>query len=121
MTLPLRITLFAASLLTFGYMTVKIRDSKMRLEDSLFWFCFSALLLLASIFPQVFFWLSNLVGTMSPSNFVFLFIIFILLIVCFRLSVRLSQLDTKLRELTQQLAIEKLERHQNDERHVKRG
>lgn len=121
MTLPLRITLFATSLLTFGYMTVKIRDSKMRLEDSLFWFCFSALLLLAGIFPQVFFWLSNLVGTMSPSNFVFLFFIFILLIVCFRLSVRLSQLDTKLRELTQQLAIEKLERHQNDERHAKRG
>lgn len=121
MTLPLRITLFAASLLTFGYMTVKIRHSKMRLEDSLFWFCFSTLLLLASIFPQVFFWLSNVVGTMSPSNFVFLFFIFILLIVCFRLSVRLSQLDTKLRELTQQLAIEKLERHQNDERHAKRG
>ena len=114
MTLPLRITLFAASLLTFGYMTVKIRDSKMRLEDSLFWFCFSALLLLTSVFPQVFFWLSNLVGTMAPSNFVFLFFIFILLIVCFRLSVRLSQLDTKLRELTQQLAIEKFERHHND-------
>lgn len=121
MTLPLRITLFAASLLTFGYMTVKIRDSKLRLEDSLFWFCFSALLLLASIFPQVFFWLSNLVGTMAPSNFVFLFFIFILLIVCFRLSVRLSQLDTKLRELTQHLAIEKLERHHNDESHAKRG
>ena len=120
MTLPLRITLFAASLLTFGYMTLKIRDSKMCLEDSLFWFCFSALLLLASIFPQVFFWLSNLVGTMAPSNFVFLFFIFILLIVCFRLSVRLSQLDTKLRELTQQLAIEKLERHHNDESHMKR-
>ena len=121
MTLPLRITLFAASLLTFSYMTVKIRDSKMRLEDSLFWFCFSALFLLASIFPQVFFWLSNLVGTMAPSNFVFLFFIFILLIVCFRLSVRLSQLDTKLRELTQQLAIEKFERHHNDERHANRG
>lgn len=120
MTLPLRITLFAASLLTFVYMTIKIRDSKMRLEDSLFWFCFSALLLLASIFPQVFFWLSNLVGTMAPSNFVFLFFIFILLIVCFRLSARLSQLDTKLRELTQQLAIEKLERHHNDESHMKR-
>lgn len=121
MTLPLRIALFAASLLTFGYMTVKIRDSKMRLEDSLFWFCFSALLLLVSIFPQVFFWLSSLVGTMAPSNFVFLFFIFILLIVCFRLSVHLSQLDTKLRELTQQLAIEKLERHHNDESHSKRG
>ena len=54
MMLPLHITLFAASLLTFGYTTVKIRDSKMRLEDSLFWFCFSALLLLASIFLRCF-------------------------------------------------------------------
>ena len=58
---------------------------------------------------------------MSPSNFVFLFFIFILLIVCFKLSVRLSQLDTKLRELTQQLAIEKYERHRNDESHAERG
>lgn len=121
MTLPLRITLFASSLLTFAYMTMKIRNSKMRLEDSLFWFCFSALLLLVSIFPQAFFWLSSLVGTMSPSNFVFLFFIFILLIVCFKLSVRLSQLDTKLRELTQQLAIEKYERHRNDDSHTERG
>lgn len=114
MTFPLRITLFVVSLITFGYMTAKIRDSKIRLEDSLFWFCFSGLLLLASIFPQVFYWLSNVTGTISPSNFVFLFFIFVLLIVSFRLSVRLSQLDTKLRELTQQLAIEKLERHNND-------
>ena len=50
---PLCITLFAASLLTFGYATVKIRDSKMRFEGSLFWFCFSALLL-ASIFLRCF-------------------------------------------------------------------
>ena len=121
MTLPLRITLFAASLLTFVYMTAKVRDSKLRLEDSLFWFCFSGLLLLCSIFPQVFFWLSTLVGTMSPANFVFLFFIFVLLIVCFRLSVRLSMLDTKLRELTQQLAIEKFERHSNGHEPVERG
>lgn len=119
MTLALRITLFLAALMTFGYMTIKVRDSKMRLEDSLFWFCFSALLLLVSIFPQVFFWLSNIAGTMSPSNFVFLFFIFVLLIVCFRLSVRISQLDTKLRELTQQLAIEKYERHWSGESQLK--
>lgn len=113
MTFSLRIVLFVMALLTFGYMTIKVRDSKIRLEDSLFWFCFSGLLLMASIFPQVFFWLSGLVGTFSVSNFVFLFFIFVLLIVCFRLSVRISLLDSKLRELTQQLAIEKFERHTN--------
>ncbi len=44
----------------------------------------------------------------------FLFFIFILLIQCFTLNMRISQVDTKLKELTQQLAIEKFERYQND-------
>ena len=114
MTVSLRIVLFVMALLTFGYMTLKVRDSKIRLEDSLYWFCFSGLLLLVSVFPQVFFWLSDLVGTLSVSNFVFLFFIFVLLLVCFRLSVRISLLDSQLRELTQHLAIEKFERHHND-------
>ena len=44
----------------------------------------------------------------------FLLFIFILLILGFNLSVHLSQTDTKLKELTQQLAIEKFERYCND-------
>lgn len=53
---------------------------------------------------------------MAPVNFVFLLFIFILLIQSFSLTMRVSQADTKIRELTQQLAIEKFERHINDER-----
>ncbi|MFR2917725.1 MAG: DUF2304 domain-containing protein, partial [Eggerthellaceae bacterium] len=53
-------------------------------------------------------------GTMSPANFVFLFFIFVLLIQSFSLTMRISQADTKIRELTQQLAIEKFERYNND-------
>ena len=88
----------------------------MRLEDSLFWLCFAVLLLIVSIFPGIFYLLSSIAGTMSVSNFVFLFFIFVLLIECFTLSVRVSQLDTKLRNLTQQLAIEKYERYSNDKK-----
>ena len=53
---------------------------------------------------------------MAPVNFVFLFFIFILLIQSFNLTMRVSQADTKIRELTQQLAIEKFERRVNDEK-----
>ena len=114
MTLALRVTLFIASLLTLVFITRKVRDAKVKLEDSIFWFCFAGLLLVVSIFPEIFFVLSNIAGTYSTVNFVFLFFIFILLIQCFSLSMRVSQVDTKVKELTQQLAIEKFERYCND-------
>ena len=121
MTLALRITLVLVSLLTLIYMIRKIRASKLRLEDSIFWLCFAVLLLVVSIFPGIFYLLSAIAGTMSVANFVFLFFIFVLLIECFTLSVRVSQLDTKLRNLAQQLAIEKFERHSNDKKRQKRS
>lgn len=116
MTLALRVTLFFVSLLTLVFIAKRVRSSKVKLEDSIFWFCFAVLLLLASILPGVFYALSDLVGTMAPVNFVFLFFIFILLIQSFNLTMRVSQTDTKIRELAQQLAIEKFERRSNDER-----
>lgn len=114
MTLELRITLVVVSLLTLLFISKKIRDSKVKVEDSIFWFCLAGLVLIFSIFPEIFYFLSNLVGTYAPVNFVFLFFIFVLLLQSFHLSMRISQADTKIKELTQQLAIEKFERYQND-------
>lgn len=114
MSFALRITLFVFSLLTFVFIISRIRKSKIRLEDSIFWLCLGALLLILAIFPQIFFFFSGLIGTMAPVNLVFLFFIFILLIATFNLSMRISRADTRIKELTQQLAIEKLERYEND-------
>ena len=114
MTIVLRITLIVVSLLTLIFIAKKIRSSKVKLEDSIFWICFAVLIFIFSLFPQIFNALSNLVGTYAPVNFVFLFFIFILLVQSFNLSMRISQADTRIKELTQQLAIEKFERYQND-------
>lgn len=116
MTIELRIVLIVVSLLTLLFVSKRIRSSKVRLEDSIFWVCFAATIFILSIFPQVFYWISDLVGTYAPANFVFLFFIFILLVQSFHLSMRVSQADTKIKELTQQLAIEKFERYQNDKK-----
>lgn len=114
MTAALRVTLIIASLLLLVFVAKKVRSSKVKLEDSIFWFCFAVLLLVVSIFPQIFYVLSDAVGTMAPVNFVFLFFIFVLLVQSFNLTMRISQADTKIKELTQQLAIEKFERYNND-------
>lgn len=111
MTLALRIVLILAALIMLIFIVRKVRDSKVRLEDSLFWVCFAIIVLVLSVFPQILSALSKVAGTMAPVNFVFLLFIFILLIQSFNLSMRASKTDTKLRELTQQLAIEKFERY----------
>lgn len=115
MSIVLRVGLIVVSLITLIFITRKVRDSKMKLEDSIFWFCIAFILLILSIFPQVFFAISDFAGIISPANLVFLLFIFILLILGFNLSAHLSQTDTKIKEITQQLAVEKFERYINDQ------
>lgn len=115
MSFILRIGLIIVSVLTLIFITRKVRNAQVKLEDSIFWFCVAFVLLLLSIFPQIFFAISDFAGIISPANLVFLLFIFILLILGFNLSVHLSQTDTRLKEITQQLAIEKFERYCNDQ------
>ena len=87
MTIVLRITLIVVSLLTLIFIAKKIRSSKVKLEDLIFWIRFAILIFIFSLFPQIFYALSNLVGTYVPVNFVFLFFIFILLVQNFNLTI----------------------------------
>ena len=61
-------------------------------------------------------WAANLLGFMSPINFVYVVIIFLLLAKQFFMSIKLSQLDSKVRILTEQVALneEKAERDKLD-------
>ena len=86
MSLVLRIGLIVVSILTLIFITRKVRNAQVRLEDSIFWFCVAGLLLILSIFPQIFYVISDFAGIISPANLVFLLFIFILLILGFNLS-----------------------------------
>lgn len=114
MTLTLRVVLVLVSLMTLLFVMRKVRSSKIRLEDSMVWILFSGVLFVLSVFPGIFDFLAELAGVYSTVNFVFLFFIFVLLILCFSLNMKVSQMDTKIKELTQLLAIEKFERYSND-------
>ncbi len=114
MTLTLRVVLVLVSLMTLLFVMRKVRSSKIRLEDSMAWILFSGALFVLSVFPGIFDFLAELAGVYSTVNFVFLFFIFVLLILCFSLNMKVSQMDIKIKELTQLLAIEKFERYSND-------
>lgn len=109
MTTLFRIILLAVSFVTFFFVIKSVRNSKVRIEDATFWICFAILVIFFAIWPDVFFYLSKLVGVFDATNFVFLFFIFVLLVIVFRLNIRISQADTRNKILAQLYAISKYE------------
>ncbi len=105
MSVVLRVSLFVMSLLSAFWILYNIRKAKVRIEDSVFWLCFSLLLICFSVFPGIVTWGASVLGIQSPVNFIFLAIIFVLIIKLFRMTIRVSQLSSKLQTLTQDFAL----------------
>ncbi len=106
MSFAFRIILILASLMTTLYIVRKIRYSKLQIEYTIFWILLSFLLILISIFPVLVTIPTNIIGMQAPVNFVFLVIIFILLIKAFMQTIEHSQLENKLKDLAQKIAID---------------
>lgn len=111
MSLPLRLLLIIAPILLQLYIVVRIKKLKMKAEDSVFWLIFSAVLVIIGIFPGIAISVSNLLGIISPANFVFLVMIALLLGKIFSLSTKVSVLERKLQSLAQDIVVGK-----NDEK-----
>ncbi|MGI6754435.1 MAG: DUF2304 domain-containing protein [Atopobiaceae bacterium] len=105
MSLSLRILLFVGALLTFIFIVRKIRRKKILMQDALFWVLLSVLLVIAGAFPGLLIVLSQALGFISPSNFVFLIIVAVLLIKIFSNSLEISMLRHKVEELAQEIAL----------------
>ncbi len=107
MSLTFRIILIAVSVWTFIYMGRRIAKSQVLISDAVYWILFSMLLVILSIFPQIVEWLKNLIGIQSSVNCIFLIIIFLLLMKIFSLTIRVSQLDVKIKDMAQRYAVDK--------------
>lgn len=116
MSIALRIILIVAAIGLMAFLLRSIKKSKMSIEDAMFWVFFAFLILLMSIFPQVPSLLSDAIGFQSPVNFVFLFFIFILIVRDFLSNRRISQLENRVKELAQQISIDRLDHYER--RHV---
>ncbi|MDO4265352.1 MAG: DUF2304 domain-containing protein [Eubacteriales bacterium] len=108
MTLLFRIVLILVSVATFAVVMQKIRQSRMQIEDAVFWVLLCIMFVLFALFPAIPDFLAHALGIYSTANFLFLFMIFILVLKVFSLSMHISALETKLRELAQQEALKEL-------------
>lgn len=110
MTPVFRIILIVVSLLTTFYILKKIRQSKLQIEYAIFWILFAGVLIVFSLFPWLVSMFTRLIGMQLPVNFIFLFFIFVLLVKMFLMTIELSALENKVKDLTQDLALEEKER-----------
>ena len=106
MTMTLRVALVLVSVGTFYLIMRKIRQSKVQIESAIFWIVLAVVLVIYSIFPQVADLCARLLGIYATTNFLFLFAIFILIVKVFYMTIHISQLETKVKELVQQMALE---------------
>ena len=110
MTITLRIILIICSLIAFLLCITKIKQAKLKVENSVIWMIGSIILILMSIFSDAVEWISNRLGFMAPVNFVFLVIIGFLLIQLFIDNIRVSQLNEKIKDLNHYIALEEKKR-----------
>lgn len=105
MSVTLRIFLILCSVLSFLLCIKKIKESKLKVENSILWMFSSFLLILMSIFSDFVAWVSVKLGFMAPVNFVFFAIMIFLIIQVFIDNIRISVLNEKIKSLNHYIAL----------------
>lgn len=105
MSTTLRVILIIGSFISFFLCVKKIKQSKLKVENSVTWMVGSIILILMSIFSNVVSWLSTKLGFVAPVNFVFLVIIAFLLIQLFIDNLHITELNEKIKDLNHYIAL----------------
>lgn len=115
MSIAFRILLIIAAVWAFLFVINEVRKAKLLISDSLPWFFFMVIFVILALFPQIAIYCASLLGIQSPVNLVFLSIIGILIIRIFKMTLKISQLESKLKDLTQNIAIYETDRKDQDD------
>ena len=110
MTVIFRVILVIVSILTMAFMMRKIRQAKVQIEAALFWVIMALILVVFSLFPAVADACAHLLGIYSTPNFLFLFMIFLLIVKVFGMTLQMSQMESRQKELVQRIALDQKDR-----------
>lgn len=109
MNTRLQIIMISASLIFLFYIVIMLRNKKIDLKYTLAWLFAGLGLLITAVFPDLIKLLSNVLHIIEPVNTLFLFIIFFMLLIIFTLTIVLSRNANRVKTLTQDIGIIKLE------------
>lgn len=106
----MRCILIAGAALNLIYVIVKIRKSQIAIEEAVFWIWISIIIAIFGVFPGIPIYIAKVARVESPVNLVYLFFIALLLEKVFGLSIKISRLETKLKKMNQELALNDAEK-----------
>ena len=109
MPIQLRVMLIIGAVGTMIYFIGEIRKNQLQIKHALFWTVASLVLVIMSLLPTKVYEVIHYVGLQSPTNFVFLLLIFALIIRQFSDTVKISVLERKLSIMTQRIALMKMD------------
>lgn len=105
----MNIVLRLSAALVFGgflaYVLRLVSKGKLLLKYALLWIFLCAIALICDIWPQIIFAVSGAIGFISPSNFVLLGAVVVLLAISLSLSVAVSRHVLAVKNLTQRVAL----------------
>jgi len=105
----LQLILIVSSFLFLVYIIMMVRNKRLELKYILVWMLTGAAFLLLSIFPSILDFASEMLNIIEPVHTLFLMIIFFMLLIIFSLTVALSRNSIRVKALTQELGILKLQ------------
>ncbi len=115
MTPLFRVILVIVSICTMATILRRIRKARINIEESVFWILLAIMFVVFALFPIVPDTLARLLGIYSTANFLFLFMIFILLLRLFTMSMQISALEERIRQIVQLLALQEKEKRDGQE------
>lgn len=113
-SVQLQVLLIIGCLFTYWYIIRKIKKSNVRIDDIIIWIIGLFILLIFSIFPNIPALLTKLIGVEAAVNTIFFMVIFFLFMMVFLLTVKVSQLQEKMKDLTHQLALASKQEERNN-------
>lgn len=112
----LKVTMAVTVLVTLALIFELLRRKALREKYAFVWIVTALLIVIGSIFPEVFFQLSSALGFETFANFVLVFSGLIILFITMQLSLELGKVEDQNQRLAEELALlkESFEAHKDD-------
>jgi hypothetical protein len=105
----LKITMAVTVLVTLALIFELLRRKALREKYAFVWIVTALIIVIGSIFPEVFFQLSSALGFETFANFVLVFSGLIILFITMQLSLELGKVEDQNQRLAEELALLKME------------
>lgn len=105
MNIELRTLLLVGAIILILFIYRKLKKAQLHINEAFFWIVFSFIIFVLALFPEVGMHIARKIGIISAANLIFFATIALLIIKTFLLTIKVSTLEQKVVNLTQEIAI----------------